>query len=191
MAGHRLIDAAVTDLARHLPADAVDELADGLTETYLQHLSTGLDPDAAARAAIAEFGEPHVVIAAFVRQSPGRRAAQALVASGPAVGGCWAVAMVTGHAWNWPVPAPVRLALGLGFLAVVSALALAATARHSYRRTRITGAAGLGLMTLDAVVVVGAALLSLTVTWPLAIATAASLTRLILTARVVPRLLTG
>jgi len=37
----------------------------------------------------------------------------------------------------------------------------------------------------------GTALLPLTFTWPLAIATAASLTRLTLTARVLPRLFTG
>ena len=191
MAGHELIDDAVTALARRLPADAVDELADGLAETYARHLAQGLDPDAAARETIAEFGEPDVIIAAFVHQSPGRRAARALVASGPAVGGCWAVAMVTGHAWSWPVPAPVRLAFGVGFLAVVTAMVFAATARRSYRRTRIAGAASIGLVTLDAAILVGTVLLPLTYTWPLAAATAASLTRLILTARFVPRLLTG
>ncbi|WP_327010715.1 hypothetical protein OHA72_27645 [Dactylosporangium sp. NBC_01737] len=191
MASHRLIDSAVSALARQLPADAVDELADGLTETYLRHLCDGLHPDAAARAAIAEFGEPHVVIAAFVRQAPGRRVAQALIVSGPAVGGCWSVALITSHAWNWPVPAPMRLGFGLGLLAIVTTLALAATTRHSYRLTRMTAAGSLGLIAVDAAVLAAVALLPLAFTWPLAVATAASLTRLVLTARALPRLFTG
>lgn len=80
MAGDDLIAAYLADLSGRLPADAVDELADGLTETYRRHLSTGVEPASAARAAIREFGEPEVVLAAFVAQSPGRRAARALLA---------------------------------------------------------------------------------------------------------------
>jgi hypothetical protein len=191
VAGHQLIDATITALARRLPADAADELADGLTETYLRHLSHGLHPDAAASAAIAEFGEPHVIIAAFVRQSPGRGVAQALIVSGPAVGGCWSMALITSHAWTWPVPAPARLGFGLGLLVVVTALVLAATTRRSYRLTRMAAVGGLGLIGLDAAVLAGVALLPLTFTWPLALATAASVTRLALTARVLPRLFIG
>ncbi|MEV4511218.1 permease prefix domain 1-containing protein [Dactylosporangium sp. NPDC049525] len=191
MAGHRLIDATVTALARRLPADAVDELADGLTETYLHHLSRGLDPDAAANAAIAEFGEPHVVIAAFVRQSPGRHVAKGLIVSGPAVGACWAVALIAGHAWTWPVPVPIRLGLGLTLLAVVTTLALAATTRRNYRLTRAAAVGGLGLIGLDAALLAAVALLPAAFTWPLIVATAASLVRLVLTARALPRLFTG
>ena len=66
MAGHHLIAAYLTALTRRLPADPVDELRDGLTETYQRHRLAGLDPDAAARAAVTEFGEPELVIAAFV-----------------------------------------------------------------------------------------------------------------------------
>src|SRR5207247_1349905 len=71
MAGHQLTDAYLGALARRLPADVVDELADGLTEAYLRHVSSGLDRDAAAGAAVAEFGEPDEVVAAFVQHSPG------------------------------------------------------------------------------------------------------------------------
>lgn len=191
MAGHRLIDAAVAALARQLPADAVDELADGLTETYLRHLADGLQPDAAATAAVAEFGEPHLVIAAFVRQSPGRRAARALITSGPVVGGCWVVTLISGHAWGWPVPVPIRLTFGLMLLAVITALGLAATTRRSYRRTRLAVAGGLGLLVVDTAVLAGVVLAPPAYTWPLTVATAASLIRLVLTARTLPRLFTG
>ena len=81
MAGHDLIDGYLTTLAARLPADAVDELADGLTETYRRHLSTGVAARAAAAATVAEFGTPEVVVAAFVRQAPGRRLARLLL--------CW------------------------------------------------------------------------------------------------------
>ena len=53
MAEHDLIDDYLARLARHLPADAVAELADGLAETYDRHLGAGLAGDAAAAAAIA------------------------------------------------------------------------------------------------------------------------------------------
>ena len=191
MAGHRLIDASLTALARRLPADAVDELADGLTETYQRHLSGGLAPDAAAGAAIAEFGDPDLIIAAFVRQSPGRRLARKLLGSGPVVGGCWGAALITGHAWTWPVPALARIGFGLTLLAVVAALVLAATTRRSYRLTRLTTASGLGLIVLDTAALACVALAPPAFTWPLAGAVLASLARLTLTARTLPRLVTG
>ncbi len=189
MAGHQLIDASLTALARRLPADAVDELADGLTETYQRHLSIGLDADAAAGAAIAEFGDPDVVIAAFVRQSPGRRAARALLGSGSVVGACWGLALITGRAWTWPLPVAVRLAFGLTLLASIAALGLAATARRSYRRTRVSLAGSVGVVLVDAAALACVALVPPSFTWPLAIAAVASLTRLTLSVRALPRLL--
>ena len=88
MASHHLIDAYLATLARQLPADAVDELADGLAETYQHHRSTGLEPDIAARNSIAEFGTPDLVTEAFVRHAPGRRAALMLLGTGPIIGLC-------------------------------------------------------------------------------------------------------
>ncbi len=189
MAGHHLIDGYLAIMARRLPADAVDELTDGLTETYQRYLSDGRDPDAAANAAIAEFGEPDLILDSFVRQSAGRRTARALLCSGPAVGGCWAAALIVGHAWSWPVPALPRLAFGLTLLAVIATLAIAATARRSYRRTRITAAAGLGLIAIDVTMLATAGFVAPAFRWPVALAVAASLTRATLTARAMPRLL--
>ena len=189
MAGHHLIDGYLATLTRRLPADAVDELADGLTETYLRHRSAGLEPDAAARAAITEFGRPEVVMAAFVRQAPGRRAALMLLCSGPIVGLCWGTALVVGHAWTWPVPTVLRAAFGVTLLAVITMLVLAATGQRSYRRTRIAAGAGLCLIGLDGAILTTVVLIAPPFVWPMALAVPASLTRMALTARVMPRLL--
>jgi hypothetical protein len=192
MAGHDLIDGYdlikdyLAALARRLPPDAVDELADGLVETYRRHRSAGLDPAASAATAVEEFGAPDVVVAAFVRQAPGRRVARLLLCWGPAVGLCWGSALLLGH---WPVPVAVRLAVGLPLLSVVAMLLVAATGRRSYRRTRLAAAAGIGVVGLDGALLLAVALTAPPFTWPLALAAPASLTRLVLTARAVPRLL--
>lgn len=189
MAGHELIDGWLATLARRLPAEAVEELADGLTETYQRHLSRGLDAGTAARAAVAEFGEPGLVLAAFVRQAPGRRVARALLGAGPAVGACWGATFGLGHAWAWPVPVPLRLAFGVILVAVVATLTVAATGRRSYRRTRCTAAAGLGVIGLDGAMLIALWLLAPPFVWPMALAVPASVVRMALTARAVPRLL--
>jgi hypothetical protein len=72
---------------------------------------------------------------------------------------------------------------------VVALLAVAATGLRSYRRTRLAAAAGLGIVGLDGALLVAVALTAPPFTWPLALAVPASLTRLALTARVLPRLL--
>ncbi len=192
MAGHHLIDAHVAQLRRRLPADVVDELADGLAETYQRCLVLDDRPDtAAAAAAIAEFGDPDTIVAAFVRQSPGHRAALTLLATGPAVGACWGLALLFGHAWTWPVPVPLRLTFGLALLATVIVLVIAAGSRFSYTRTRIAAAACLTLIILDLAMITAALLAATGLTWPMALAIPASLTRLTLTARAVPRILTA
>jgi hypothetical protein len=188
MAGHDLIDDYLMRLARQLPADAVAELADGLAETYDRHLAAGRSGRAAATAAIAEFGDAEVVLAAFVRQAPGRRAALVLLGCGPLVGACWATLLVSEHAWTWPVPAGLRLAFGLTLLAVVAALAYAATARTTYRRTRASAPGCVVLLLLDAGLLATAATTATALHWPFALAAAASLTRMTLTARTLPRL---
>jgi hypothetical protein len=83
MASHHVIEEYLDQLATRLPSDAVDELADGLTETWHRYLDTGVAPDQAAQAAIAEFGDARQVTAAFVAHAPGRRVAPVLLATGP------------------------------------------------------------------------------------------------------------
>ena len=158
MAGHDLIDAYLATLARRLPTEVVDELADGLAETWQSHVGRGLRPAAAARAAIAEFGTPDQVVDAFVRQAPGRRTARLLLASGPVAGVCWGASLRGAHAWTWPVPRPAAALFGAALVAVAAALAVAATSRHSYRRTRLGGIGAFGLLVLDATMVSAALL---------------------------------
>ena len=54
-------------LSWQLPEPVVEELADGLEETYQRYLRVGLDLEEAAAAAVAEFGAPDVIVAEFGR----------------------------------------------------------------------------------------------------------------------------
>jgi hypothetical protein len=190
MASHDLIEAYLTDLRRELPTDTVEELADGLIETYQRQLAAGADPEAAAVRATAEFGPPDTIIAAFTRQAPGRRAAVRLLVTGPFVGLCWATALLTGHAWAWPVPTVARFVVGSGLLLTVAALATAATSRRSYARTRIAAVGGCGLIALDTTMIIVAVLVAPVFVWPMAAAIPASLTRIGATVRAMPLILT-
>jgi hypothetical protein len=134
MAGHQLIDNHLARLARHLPADAVDELADGLTESWHRHLAAGLAPTDAAHAAIADFGTPDQTIRAFVKHSPGRRMARTLLATGPVMALCWGPNLIMTHAWAWPITPAAKAGYALTLVTVVAALAAAATSQRSLRR---------------------------------------------------------
>jgi len=94
----RLIRGYLDTLAARLPASVTDELADGLTETYQFHRSRGLAPEAAAEAAVAEFGPAEEVAAGFTPVNPARRAARRLLGIGPVVGACWVAALLTSRA---------------------------------------------------------------------------------------------
>src|SRR5215472_8209138 len=153
-----MIAGYVAGLHRRLPAALAGEAADGLIETYEHHLASGAGQQAAAHAAVAEFGDLETVIGEFTRQAPARRAARILLATGPVAGACWATALILGHAWTWPVPAALRLSFGAVLLVAVLALAAAATSRHSYQRTRLTAAASPVILILDATAVAAAAL---------------------------------
>jgi hypothetical protein len=178
MPGPSLISDYLTVLSAQLPAEVVEELADGLDQTCQRYARQGLDLDSAAGAALAEFGEPHVVVAAFTRLSPARRAARRLLAAGPVVGACWAGALITGRAWTWPVPLAVRVLLGLALIAVAGLLAAAAFGRQ-YRpvgRAAVAGCAGIA--TLDAAMLIAVIIAAPTVIWPLLLPLAASAGRL-------------
>ncbi|TCN29276.1 hypothetical protein EV644_1396 [Kribbella orskensis] len=183
MASHALIEQHLAELARQLPSDAVDELADGLAATFEHHLADGLDPSAAAAAAIEEFGRPGEIVAAFVRHSPGRRAALGLLMTGPVLAACWGPSLILARAWTWPMPTLAAVALGLGLLAVVAVLALAATSRDSYGRAGLARVGAIWLLLLDTAVVAVVVLAAPALVWLMVVAVAASLTRMALTAR--------
>ena len=186
MAGNALIDAYAAELCRRLPAPVVDELTDGLVETYDRTRADGAESDAAARAAIAEFGSVDAIVEAFVRESPGRRAAIGLLASGPIVGACWGLSLVIGQAWSWPLPRFVALAFGVALAATVASLLLAAGTRRSYRRTRVAAAGCVGLMVLDIGMIAAALAVAPALVWPMTVAIPASVLRLGITARRLP-----
>jgi hypothetical protein len=186
-----LIRDYLTALSAHLPAPIVEELADGLDQSRLHYLEQGLGSGAAAKAALAEFGAVQVVVAAFIRVSPARRAARRLLVSGPVVGACWGAALITGRAWTWPVPIGARILLGVVLVAVIGLLATAAFGTR-YRSVGRAGAAGcMAITALDAAMLTTVALAIPAVAWPVILAAAASVTRLTFAARMLRPVLTG
>ncbi len=186
-----LIPGYLTALSAQLPAPIVEELADGLDQTFQHYLNQGLDPDAAAGAALAEFGEPHVIVAAFARLSPARGAARRLLATGPVVGACWGTALITSQAWRWPVPETVRLLFGVALITVIGLLAAAALGSQ-YRSVSRAGAAGcVGMTALDATLLITVMFAIPAVAWPTILAVAASAARLTFTARTLRPVLAG
>ena len=186
-----LITDYLSVLSAQLPAPLVEELADGLDETHQHYLTQGLTPDAAAGAAVAEFGEPQVIVAAFTRLSPARHAARRLLAAGPVVGGCWAAALITSRAWTWPVPATVRLLVGVVLITVIGLLAAAAFGRRYLSARRAGAVACAGITVLDGVMLITAVLAIPVLVWPVILAAAASIARLTFTARALRAVLTG
>jgi len=177
----RLIRGYLEVLAAQLPGPIVEELADGLTETHRSYLSQGLSAEAAAEAAVAEFGSAEEIVAGFARVNPARRAARRLLGFGPVVGGCWAAALATSQAW--PGPLPARVALGLALVSCIGLLAVAALDRR-YRVAFYTGIAGcVGFAALDASLIVGVLVVAGVASWVTAVAMAFSSARIALCAR--------
>lgn len=178
-------------LSAQLPSPVVEELADGLAETHLSYLREGMAPGPAAEAALAEFGEPHVILAEFARVNPARRAARRLLVAGPAVGGIWAAGLISSRAWAWPLPVPVRLVPGLVLMTVIGLLAAAAFG-NSYRSAVRAGAFGcIGMTLLDTAMIIGVPLVTPSLTWVMAGAMAASAARIAFSARTLRPLLAG
>lgn len=187
MAGHELITAHLDALAARLPAPAVEELADGLWETYDRRLAGSGDPEQAARAAIAEFGDADTIIAAFVRDSPWRRTALLLLATAPIMAAAWGTTLLTAHPWASAIPLAARIGYGAAVAMIAATLLAVAYERRAYRQTRpATVAAALGLLTVDGLAVVAVTTMTAAPTWPMVLAISASLTRIFLTLRAVP-----
>jgi hypothetical protein len=183
MPGPGLIEDYRAALSAQLPASIVDELADGLAETYRNYLDRGLAPDAAARAAVAEFGEPALVAGAFTRASPARRTARRLLMTGPVVGACWGAVLVAGRAWTWPVPVAARVLAGLTLGGAVAMLVAAAMLPGYRPARRAATAACAGLTAVDVAAVAAVAVLARHVPWPVLLAVPASAARVAFTTR--------
>ncbi|GIH03631.1 hypothetical protein Rhe02_16980 [Rhizocola hellebori] len=188
MASHHLIETFLAGLARcRLPADALDELADGLAETYHHHLGTGLSPQDAAARALAEFGTTKEINAAFARHSPARRAARLMLVTGPAVGMCWGASLVAARFWTWPIPRPAVIAFVASLLATIAVLAAAATS-NTYSRTRIAVMGACAMSLLDLIMLFSIGYAAPGFVWPMALAVPASIARVGLTLRQLPML---
>jgi hypothetical protein len=186
MADRDLIDSYLAELARRLPGEAVEELADGLEETFQHQLRLGLSPTDAAHTAIAEFGQPVLVTAAFAHESSGRRTAIALLVTAPVFAGLWGTTLISAHAWNWQIPAAVTLAFGATLLAVAATLAIVARSNNP-TTTRLAGPASAALVLLDLGMLTAVAVAAPAVTWAMALAIPASLIRVAMAGRNLPR----
>jgi hypothetical protein len=190
MSEPRLISDYLAVLAAQLPAPIAEELADGLAETYQSYLRQDLAPDLAAGSAVAEFGDPQVIVSAFARVNPARRGARRLLLTGPVVGGCWATVLITSRAWAWPVPLAARIVLGLVLLTVIGLLAAAALGTR-YRLAARAGIAGcLGVAMLDTIMITGVMLAIPSMTWVTTGAMAASTARIALSVQTLRPILT-
>ncbi|GAA0408507.1 hypothetical protein Acor_71700 [Acrocarpospora corrugata] len=157
----------------------VEELADGLQETYRSQLTRLGDPEAAARAAIAEFGDADTVTAAFFRDSPWRRMAVILLATGPMMGAVWGLGLVSAQMWNWPIPLSVRIGYGVVLVTVAGTLLAVVREKRAYRRTRTATLAGAAaLIALDAVMLAAVTTVPSAASWPVAVAISASMLRI-------------
>lgn len=188
-------------------AAIADELRDGLLATVETYLACGRSPRAATAAAIAEFGDPRAVAAAFAPELAAvesRRVAVRLLATGPLVGLSWLGTTLA----SAPAVGP-RLPAGLAVVpplfvavlavavpaAVVSVLATGRLARWLPTGTGLAPtAAGLAAACCvagDLVLLSGLVAWAVTsggLVWPPAVTAAtASATRLVLSGRAVRR----
>jgi HAAS domain-containing protein len=192
---------------------ATDELRDGLLEALETHRGRGCSPAEAAAAAIAEFGDPGTVAAAFgpeLGAVQARRVALGLLVTGPLVGLAWIAAVVVGDLppWRHQLIGP-WLALPVAGLALAVAgpalgLTVAATGRLGRRLGRVVHRATLP-PTAAAVAALAAVVADLTLlaiitghtltspgseVWaPVVLAASASLTRVMLAGRAARRCL--
>lgn len=183
MASHILIDRHLAVLTDRLPPAVVDELADGLIETWRARINSGLAPDAAAETAVIDFGDPDQIVAAFVAQAPGRRIALYLLLTAPLVAISWAATLLAARAWTWPIPLSVAALLGVTLVTVIVALVISATSRHSYQRTQLGTVGGAGVLTIDVGMLTVLAIAGPVFVWPMAAALLSSTVRITLTLR--------
>jgi hypothetical protein len=107
------------------------EIRDGLSETVDAHIADGLPPDAAATAAIAQFGDPATVARSFTPElatASARRTIAAFISTGPVVG-IWWLLLLHPAPWHGGVIAAVIAipALPLIVLAIATAAGTFAT----------------------------------------------------------------
>jgi hypothetical protein len=189
MSGAGVIEVYLAELATRLPTPIVAELGDGLCDSYDAHRARGLTTEQAERVAVAEFGDPATVIAAFVASNPARGAARSLLVTGPVVGATWAAVLLARHAWDWPVGLGTRIWFGLAVLTAVALLALAAFQTRYRPAARSAVAACLVLLAVDMSMLGYVATTGQLASWPVPVAAALSALRIGFTLTKLPRVL--
>ena len=159
--------------SRRARADILNEIADGLIQDTAARGNAGLNPLAAAHAAVSGFGDPQALAAGFARELTGRAAHRlgiSLVCTGPVVGIVWVAALTTDRT---PGPWPTRIAALFGaywwlpvmLLVVVPAAVVAAAGAGVLSRVtrigpRVAAAGGviaaLGAVATDAALICAA-----------------------------------
>jgi hypothetical protein len=136
VADPELISDQLRALHRRLPGPLYDEVADGLLETYEAKLRLHADAAVAARAAVTEFGDVDTITRAVCLASPWHRLSRVLLLTGPALGGLWAVTLLSQPTWLWSLPAAVRLGYGAALLGAVTLLVSGRVETRAYARGR-------------------------------------------------------
>ena len=133
-------------------AAVTDELRDGLMEALETHHARGCSPQEATVAAIAEFGDPDTVAAAFgpeLGAIQARRVALGLLVTGPLVGLTWIAAVLANDLPPWrhqligPWLALPLVGLALAVAGPALGLTVAATGRLGCRLGRVVDRATL------------------------------------------------
>jgi hypothetical protein len=127
--------------SRRAREQIVAEIADGLACAVAHEMERGVPADVAAQAAVAEYGDPAALAAAFARQLvpvAAHRIGIGLVSTGPLVGAAWVAAYAsTGRDWPAQISAILSRAPAYPlvlFITVPAALvAITATGRAARR----------------------------------------------------------
>jgi hypothetical protein len=187
--------------ARRGRAAIVAEVADGLAEAVESRQERGMDRASAARAAVAEFGDPRELARLFTAGRAGaaaRRVGLALVLTGPLVGAVWLAALTSRTGLDWPEQvgdlATTRPLVVVALLVGVPAAVMAAGAGSLWSRAVLPPRPAVGLAALAACAAVAADGILLAGTLaapdrsgPVIVAVAVSLVRLIGAAAAVRR----
>ena len=98
----------------------------------------------------------------------------------------WGTTLITAKAWHWQLPTSAAVAYGAILLAVAATL-LAVAESNNPAAGRLAGPASIALILLDLGMLAAIAIAARAVTWPMALAIPASLTRTALATRNLPR----
>jgi hypothetical protein len=143
---------------RRYRARILAEIADGLACAVGERTDVGVAPAAAARSALAEFGDPRELAGAFARQHgtvTAHRLGMALVTTGPLVGATWLAAYGTGGAgllWQAAGLLSALPQLAVALAVTVPAAIIAATgAGWAARRVKVPARAVTGAAVVAAI----------------------------------------